>query len=158
MPWWVWVLGVLLVFLGLALIGYLMGPQGGAALTKRDQRILERRAMESPVAGRVTGLSDAWYSVRLDPAAATPDRQTIERIAALEVELATLGASDLILVSALDRQTQIAVELFDLGARVDGELANEAIRNAPGFTLGTVQSQDEYDEWQREQVAARDDY
>lgn len=50
MPWWAWVIVILAV---LWILGYMMGPQRGKAVTKRDEQILQRRAVSkitSPMA------------------------------------------------------------------------------------------------------------
>ena len=53
MPWWAWVVGALLIFLVLAVIGYLMGPQGGRAIT-----LLQSTAMEGAVSRIVPKLEE----------------------------------------------------------------------------------------------------
>jgi hypothetical protein len=85
MPWWVWVLGALVIFFVLAFIGYLMGPQGGRALTKRDQRILERRSAESQAymqssghLADVAGMAEGAVGLaRQDNAAGIPPTQAL---------------------------------------------------------------------------------
>ena len=42
MPWWAW---VIIILAALWLLGYIMGPQTGKAVTKRDEQILQRRAV-----------------------------------------------------------------------------------------------------------------
>ncbi len=85
MPWWAWVVGALLIILVLAFIGYRMGPQGGRAITQRDQRILERRTMESQAYVQSTGnLADVAEMAagpvnlaRQDNAAGVPPTQAL---------------------------------------------------------------------------------
>ena len=85
MPWWAWVVGALLIFLVLAVIGYLMGPQGGRAITRQDQRIVERRALKDSAFGQspehnqdVGVMTDgAIRLAREDTAAGIPDTEAL---------------------------------------------------------------------------------
>lgn len=107
-------------------------------------------------------LERLWRRLRLDPEAPPPDVATLEKIGALHSELAMNMLEPAPASVEVKRRSEIAVELYELGSRVDAEWVNattEQARNEmPGSyydkdpVLGRPQTQDEFDEWQLWQV------
>lgn len=114
----------------------------------------------------MTELEDLWQRVRLDPEADPPKPATLNRIRTLQDELARLLAEPGQLLSEVNREVEILVELHDSGARVDAEEVNKTIARARtrmddesyGFMdLGGPMAQEEFDEWQQQQVERRNE-
>lgn len=107
-------------------------------------------------------LDRIWQRLRLDRSADSPDGETLNRIGELHSELARNLLEPAPMLTEIKRRNAIAVELHELGSRIDAEWLNSTIdqareeldrsRYSEDSVLGRPQTQDEFDDWQRKQV------
>lgn len=103
-----------------------------------------------------------WRRLRLEPDSEPPDEATLGRIGELHSELAMNMLEPAPTSVELERRSEIAVELYESGSRVDAEWVNATIEQAreempdsrysEESVLGRPQTQEQFDEWQRGRV------
>lgn len=104
-------------------------------------------------------LAEQWTRIRLDPTASMPPPEEMVRISPLLGELITmLVATSPAESDRMRRADDILVELHDFGVRVDLAYMERLIENVSPDALPQhlPTTQEQYDQWQREAVDARD--
>lgn len=111
------------------------------------------------------GREGLWTRLRLNPEADPPDTRTLARISDLHSELAMNLLEPAPLLVEIERRNEIAIELYEIGCRVHAPWVNGEIEAARDemqgsryqqeSPIGRPRTQEEFDEWQRRQVADR---
>lgn len=100
-----------------------------------------------------------WERIRLGDNAPMPDPLVMERIGALYERFAHIEFNKVPLVTEVQQQNAILVELHRCGARMDAVWLNDALHRA-GYEenqFKMMKSQQEHDEWQQRAVAQEQD-